>query len=1071
MGDVIQRRRVLVSAKSRSVLLLLILVILGLCGWRIFFYRSDIDKGLAHLRQAYKGQRPTESRTTAGFDYAPLANLRGDNSVLADQTAHATAARLLIDAALNSEDARARHGLGLLYLAEGKTDDAIREFKRAIELAPDDPALNSDLGAAYLERAGKAESAQNGEEFLVNGNSALKHIDRALALNSGQLEALFNKALVLDKMTLSSSSMKAWNTYFGRDPSSPWTTEAKEKFTRARENKYAARTNPQVLADFLDAFHRGDRPRAWEVVSQTRELVSDVMVQTQLAVELLTAHEQGTKERVREISDAFTFLGKLEKEKAGDELSLQVADHYRNADETTLRSDLAAHRAWREGHHFMLLNKFKEALERLETAKGLFLEAGNTFESGLAEYDISYCLYVADRIAESNQRLTVLSEHSRQKGYVWLRSMSEGWLGSNFAALGEFSKAIDSNNRALDLARGSSDSYNIQRSLLQLSDQYRALNNSEQALKAVYESLTYPAAYHTFQRQRQRNLFFATRVSYRFKLYEVSSEYALAVTDMAENQLNDIWMQHLGLTQLGAIYSELGKYEEATASTEKGLKIAGSLEDEGLRNRRTIESLLTLARILRQSGDCPGALDNYSEALRIQENVEAVANKYEALRGQFQCQIAIKDEEAINDSMPQVLQFLDANREKIKQESDRNAFFDNEQDVYDSAIGYFYSARKAPETAFDYAETSRSRSLLNLITPGTEPSPPLSHAEIRSRMPADVQMIYYAVLSDRIVIWYLSGAKTFVTETAIGPGDLEAKVSAYRESLRTAPVDESKAAAKEFYDLLIKPVESMLEKGKPICIVADKSLFRIPFAALVSPGDSYLIQDFPLLQAPSASIFIRETEGAALKNVNEESVLSIGDPEFSAAANPGLSDLPDAKREAEEVAALYRSAKLLTGKNATKASVSEGLENADVVNFAGHYVPNIKTPALSKLVLVDDLPMQEIMDRKLGRVRLMVLSACETGAERLYNGEGMIGSARAFMAADVPVVVATQWPIDSASAARLMTKFHFYRKKQGQNTSSALRSAQLDMLREPGSRFSSPFYWAGFTTIGGYSTY
>ena len=101
----------------------------------------------------------------------------------------------------------------------------------------------------------------------------------------------------------------------------------------------------------------------------------------------------------------------------------------------------------------------------------------------------------------------------------------------------------------------------------------------------------------------------------------------------------------------------------------------------------------------------------------------------------------------------------------------------------------------------------------------------------------------------------------------------------------------------------------------------------------------------------------------------------------------------------------------------------------------------------------------------------MILSACETGIEKFYNGEGMIGAARAFLAADVPLVVASQWAVESSATAELMIKFHRYRKENHLPTIDALRQAQIDLLKDDTSRFRQPFYWAGFLPIGGYTTY
>jgi hypothetical protein len=40
--------------------------------WRVAFYQSDVDRGLAELRIAYREARPIEARTTINSDYVPL---------------------------------------------------------------------------------------------------------------------------------------------------------------------------------------------------------------------------------------------------------------------------------------------------------------------------------------------------------------------------------------------------------------------------------------------------------------------------------------------------------------------------------------------------------------------------------------------------------------------------------------------------------------------------------------------------------------------------------------------------------------------------------------------------------------------------------------------------------------------------------------------------------------------------------------------------------------------------------------------------------------------------------------
>ena len=113
----------------------------------------------------------------------------------------------------------------------------------------------------------------------------------------------------------------------------------------------------------------------------------------------------------------------------------------------------------------------------------------------------------------------------------------------------------------------------------------------------------------------------------------------------------------------------------------------------------------------------------------------------------------------------------------------------------------------------------------------------------------------------------------------------------------------------------------------------------------------------------------------------------------------------------------------------------------------------------------------EVEEMKLPRTRLVVLSACQTGTERTYKGEGAISIARSFISVGVPIVVASLWPVDSNATADLMIKFHRYRKVSGLSSVEALRKAQLDMLGSSDEVKKRPYGWASFVVFGGYADF
>jgi CHAT domain-containing protein len=102
---------------------------------------------------------------------------------------------------------------------------------------------------------------------------------------------------------------------------------------------------------------------------------------------------------------------------------------------------------------------------------------------------------------------------------------------------------------------------------------------------------------------------------------------------------------------------------------------------------------------------------------------------------------------------------------------------------------------------------------------------------------------------------------------------------------------------------------------------------------------------------------------------------------------------------------------------------------------------------------------------RLEEVRLVVLSACETGiteSDRLPNE--YVGLAGSFLQAGAPTVVCSLWSVEDESTARLMGAFYERHVAGGAPPAAALRDAQL-RLRADGD-FAHPFYWAPFLVMG-----
>ena len=97
------------------------------------------------------------------------------------------------------------------------------------------------------------------------------------------------------------------------------------------------------------------------------------------------------------------------------------------------------------------------------------------------------------------------------------------------------------------------------------------------------------------------------------------------------------------------------------------------------------------------------------------------------------------------------------------------------------------------------------------------------------------------------------------------------------------------------------------------------------------------------------------------------------------------------------------------------------------------------------------------------RVSLVVLNCCHSGRGRILKGEGVVGIARAFLAAGARSVLVSLWAIDDEATMVFMKRL--YQDLREGKTASAAVYQSMKSLRES-EEFSEMRYWAPFQLIG-----
>lgn len=1083
---------------------LLVVAVLALGVWLATSRRpSAVDEGLLALNAAYREQRPVEARVS-GLRYAPLANTRSGDGVNYDPSSRDRAEVMLHSALRDNPGPASHHALGQLYLFKQQYDDAIRHLEEALKADENNPRIHNDLGAAWLERGGL--ELQRGEEAASSESLAksLRHLNRALELNPSSLEALFNRALVRRHLKLFRLAEEDWKAYLEKDATSPWADEARQNLKSLEEQKSgSAQSREQTFSSFLAAVGAADDEAAWRLLSRSRDFTGS-FIANRLLDEHLEAAVRGDEGAAREKLRALSYTGDLEIRRAGDHFISDLAGRYATATGDRRTALVEARRLMKLGHEHLQKDRTDQALDLYGKAAPVFERNGDHSEALLVRYTSANSRLLQGESAQSLAEFESVRRDSESNQYKWLLGQSLNAIANAHIGLNNYSVALEHSRRSLEILEQTGDSVGVVKVNDQLGIEHLRFGNPRAALGFHRRAVTRANEESLGPLPLWRSYFTAAMSFHMLGLGDAAIDFTKEALHLAEDTKSPVNVSRT-YAHLGLMYGSRGRYDEAIAYIQRALDSGRGIQTEKARTNALAYTSLQFANMYRLAGDFGRAVEFYDDAIRLYGQLNFEAFSYVAHKGKFlSCVARPGGCPSLEQDLETARRLYQQHRSKILETKNRYSFFDAEQGVYDVAIDYEFSARGNKGKAFDYSEECRARSLLDLAEAGElrrgraanvgvrEPvasAESAGLAEIQKQMPDGAQIVQYAVLNDKLLIWFVSGTHFEGFQQPVSARALEEKVTGYWRLISARSEGEEggrRRAAAELYDLLIKPVAHLLDGTKLVCIVPDKILNRLPYAALVSPASGkYLIEDYTLTFSPSSTTFVRRSQtGRERAGVERESLLSVGDPRFDPKAFASYKYLPAAGTEAREIAGLYDSPEMLVGADATEERVVRAMEKADVIHLATHAIVDEHSPMYSKLLLAREsgvppgadnrdgaLTTHEIYGLRLPRTRLVVLSACRTAVEQYYGGEGMTGIWSPFVTRNVPVVVASLWAVDSDSTKELMINFHRLRGPGNLSTAQALRRAQVEMLRGPHKTHRQPYHWAPFIAIGGHTEF
>ncbi|MGQ9592714.1 MAG: CHAT domain-containing protein, partial [Planctomycetota bacterium] len=348
--------------------------------------------------------------------------------------------------------------------------------------------------------------------------------------------------------------------------------------------------------------------------------------------------------------------------------------------------------------------------------------------------------------------------------------------------------------------------------------------------------------------------------------------------------------------------------------------------------------------------------------------------------------------------------------------------------------------------------------------------------EIAREVGPDATLVEYFALDDGYVALLVSEGRVEAVSLPVRPEELARTAGAFARGWADDPV-----AAKKLFGWLVRPIQDRI-RGRKLFIVPHGPLYQVPFEALIDdaardprdPGaPAYLLRRFEVAYLPSASWkpLLREARPGGAEDL---SLFAVQDPwtDYDGDGRPDLPPLAQAKEEVASLSPYFSERVVLSGLEATKATVRERAGFADVVHYACHGEFRPQRPWESSLFLAPPagakggdgrLTAAEVLGLDLRRSRLVALSGCETGRGRVLPGDDTVSVSTAFLHAGARALLVSLWKVEDRATALLMASFYRKWLGEGRDKARSLREAKLELVA---GEFSRPRFWSAFVLMG-----
>jgi CHAT domain-containing protein len=951
----------------------------------------------------------------SGFRWARLqAPSRGDATPDPADLKVAGAVGEVLEKTADQHQPEARHATGVAFLLISRRNDSIAALEQAARNSSDAHVWN-DLAAARYAVAVEDERPSQLPEALADA-------DHALRLDPTLPEALFNRALIIERLGITEQARKAWHRYLQVDPGSAWAVEARAHLHALEPTsvRFDQKMIGRVPADKL-VREFPQEARTW--------------AEALLLAEWADAVTTGDSDRAATTLTEVRAIGRSLASAKGECLlmdAVNAIDHAGGSELDTLR---AAHLLYREA-------RLDYQKRNAGVAEGKFLRAAELFERGgspmadVARYYAGSTAFDQRRGTASHDALSKLFSAINRKRYLALAAEIQWELAVTDNAAGDYGSA--------------------ERSAASAVTTFRALGETFNA------GFVDAIAAYSLDMIGEADLAWARRIR-AYPILSARGDQLGAIVHGAAITLTAFGHSEAAASLIEILIDDRrGDPAQLAAALESRAELAGRSGDADVGAKSVAEARAAARRVTDPSlRDTLSAQIEFADASlqRVREPRAAIAAigqsisifaagrlNYllpEAYLQRARAFSAAGDDNAAAADYASALREVETQRQTVNDADLRLRFIDIAGQIVDESIELQLSHNRAAD-AFGIADRARE------FQPASLSMKPHALPHIGR----GVALIEYALLPHAIAIFCITSDGVVEKTVKIESATLSEGIATFAKTLRRrAPVQEIDASGDALYRLLIAPVQASLANVDEIVIVADRELHAVPFAALYDKArGQYLTEEVTIRLAPAAAGQTQHTASAL------QPALVIADP-----LTTHWARLPASHQEAETIANAY-GAKLIRGQEATRARFIEEARTSAMIHFAGHadsdagdsYAALICTPKGDDSGI---LGSGEISRLSLENRPVVVLAACGTLRGNPLHVAGVPSLARAFLLAGARAVIGTLWEIDDDVSAPLFLSVHEH-LRTGASPARAVRSAQLAMIHSSDARLAHPSTWA-----------